>query len=222
MQLPCPNCGQLLEAPEPLPARAQCPYCQAVFQPGARDETLRPPPAPYQGGAVVAGPQVAQPDQPYRPPAAPYQPAVAPPHVVAADAVRAPAICLIVVGALGLLWAGFDLFGRVILVTQVRQGQPPPLPPFLPPDLARQIAQQQQDPASVALGFGLDLILFVANILITVGAIKMLRLRSYAWAMTSSILAVVPCLSCCCITGIPFGIWSLVVLNRSDVRPGFP
>ena len=53
------------------------------------------------------------------------------------------------------------------------------------------------------------------------GAISMVRRGSRGLAMTAAILAMVPGLSCCCIAGLPLGIWSLIVLNNPDVKSSF-
>lgn len=53
-----------------------------------------------------------------------------------------------------------------------------------------------------------------------IGALRMMRLRSYRWAMTASILALLP-FSPASLLGIAIGIWSLVVLNRPNVRAAF-
>lgn len=53
------------------------------------------------------------------------------------------------------------------------------------------------------------------------GCIKMMKLQSYGFAFTTSILAMIPCISPCCLLGIPFGIWGLVVLNDPLVRNSF-
>ena len=53
------------------------------------------------------------------------------------------------------------------------------------------------------------------------GAWQMLRLRSYGSAIAGSILAMLNFQECCCLLGIPFGIWSLVVLSRPGVRDAF-
>ncbi|MBN1590539.1 MAG: hypothetical protein JW888_13575 [Pirellulales bacterium] len=49
----------------------------------------------------------------------------------------------------------------------------------------------------------------------------MLRLRSYALAMTAAILAIIPCFYPCCIPGAPFGIWAVIVLADGNVRAAF-
>jgi hypothetical protein len=49
----------------------------------------------------------------------------------------------------------------------------------------------------------------------------MKNLQSYGLAMTASIVAMIPCISPCCILGLPFGIWALVILNRPEVKAAF-
>ena len=51
--------------------------------------------------------------------------------------------------------------------------------------------------------------------------IRMLQRRSYGLVMTGVIIGMVPCLSACCCTGLPFGIWALVVLSNEEVRKSF-
>jgi hypothetical protein len=61
---------------------------------------------------------------------------------------------------------------------------------------------------------------FVIGIVMIVGGLKMMRLESYRWAMTASILALLPC-SPVGLLGLVMGIWSLVVLNRRNVIAAF-
>jgi hypothetical protein len=57
-------------------------------------------------------------------------------------------------------------------------------------------------------------------IIVIVGAFRMMRLQNFGLAITASILAMLPC-GPCCLAGIPIGIWSLVVINRDDVKESF-
>src|SRR5262245_54125613 len=67
-------------------------------------------------------------------------------------------------------------------------------------------------PALVAsLAFGVVMI---------VGALKMMRLQSYRWAVAASILAILPC-GPGNLLGLIMGVWALAVLNRDNVRAGF-
>lgn len=61
----------------------------------------------------------------------------------------------------------------------------------------------------------------VVGLVCLFGANKMRNLESYNLAMAASILIMVPCISPCCVMGLPFGIWSLVVLNDSTVKAAF-
>lgn len=53
------------------------------------------------------------------------------------------------------------------------------------------------------------------------GSICMMRLKNYNVAFASSIVAIVPCLSPCFVGGIPFGIWSLVLLLKPALHKMF-
>jgi hypothetical protein len=61
---------------------------------------------------------------------------------------------------------------------------------------------------------------FVIGVLMIIGALKMMRLESHRWAMTVSILALLPC-SPAGVIGLVAGIWSLIVLNRPNVVAAF-
>ena len=61
----------------------------------------------------------------------------------------------------------------------------------------------------------------ICSIAIVIGGGKMTKLRGYGWAMTASILAMIPCTNICACLSIPFGIWALVVLLNSDVKRAF-
>lgn len=57
--------------------------------------------------------------------------------------------------------------------------------------------------------------------LVIFGAVRMMKGRSHGLARTAAILVMVPCVSPCCVAGIPVGIWALVVLASPDVRAVF-
>ena len=59
------------------------------------------------------------------------------------------------------------------------------------------------------------------GVVVIVGAVKMKNLESYGFAMASAIIAMVPCISPCCLLGLPFGIWALVVLSDAGVKAAF-
>jgi prolipoprotein diacylglyceryltransferase len=52
-------------------------------------------------------------------------------------------------------------------------------------------------------------------------SLKMKDLKMWSLCIAASILAMIPCVSPCCILGLPFGIWSLVVLTKPEVKAAF-
>jgi hypothetical protein len=116
----------------------------------------------------------------------------------AGDRLRPPAVLLIVVGVLNLLFGlvplgkgVYDLFQRELAVGW----------------------------CCVGLGIADGL----ASVVIFLAGVRMLALRSYRLAVTGSILAVIPfvSLSSCLLLGAGVGIWALVVLMDGRVRSEF-
>jgi hypothetical protein len=83
------------------------------------------------------------------------------------------------------------------------------------------------DPASIAgykfgiyAGFFIELLGMLLGGIILLGGIQMKNLGNFGLAMTASIAALLPC-HYCCLLGIAFGIWALIVLNQEDVKSAF-
>ncbi len=74
---------------------------------------------------------------------------------------------------------------------------------------------------SGGLGIAIGIVGIAIGVVILVGAIKMKALEGYGLAMAVSILAMIPCVSPCCLLGLPIGIWSLVVLLDPGVKSSF-
>jgi hypothetical protein len=53
------------------------------------------------------------------------------------------------------------------------------------------------------------------------GASLMQKLQKYNMAMAASVIAMIPCISPCCIIGLPIGIWAIVVLVKPEVKAAF-
>jgi len=62
--------------------------------------------------------------------------------------------------------------------------------------------------------------LLVAPVVI-VGGISMLQGKRLSLARSAAILAIIPVTSCCCLVGIPVGIWALRVLKNPEVEAYF-
>ena len=72
-------------------------------------------------------------------------------------------------------------------------------------------------------GFGIVQLVFgiIISVVMLMGARKMIKLESYTWAMTTMIIGMIPCISPCCVFGLPIGIWGIVVLKDPVVKGAF-
>jgi hypothetical protein len=124
--------------------------------------------------------------------------------------VNGPATALIVVGAINALLAVYNVFQGLFGVAA-----PPPNVEGADPELVNMI---QSLTGTYALVSGI--VVGIVAVVIILGALKMKNLQSYGLSMASSILAMIPCISCCLI-GLPIGIWSVVVLSKPEVKSAF-
>jgi hypothetical protein len=122
--------------------------------------------------------------------------------------VMAPAIALLVVGLLGL---AFSLFNVGFALTQQPNNDPNV------PELIRSL----QEGAIGPLAAGIQGAFVLLNLLIVLGGIQMLRMRTWGFALAAAIMAMFDLTSGCCIIGLPVGIWSAIILSAPDVRAAF-
>lgn len=131
--------------------------------------------------------------------------------------VQLPAIALLVLAGVAALMTLAGHFMNDAVMQMAEQSNMP----------EEQLQQLREAWGASAEGFGaLNMLGLVLNVVglavIVLGALRMKQLRSYGLAITASILAMIPCFtSCCCILGIPIGIWSLIVLFDKDVKAAF-
>ena len=121
--------------------------------------------------------------------------------------VNGPAIFMMVLAIINLILVPLSI------LYQFTQGQD--AYNDLPPEL-RDFLLQFSGVASVVS----NVLSFIANILILIGALKMRKCQSYGLAMTASILCILCDWSCCCL-GIGAGIWAIVVLCKPEVKAAF-
>jgi hypothetical protein len=126
--------------------------------------------------------------------------------------VKGPAIGLKVTAIVGLVLVAVGLVINVLTLNGSHIG-------------LQQINDPQMQKLFNTLGGGLgivqNIIGGVVGVVVLLGAAKMQKLQSYQFALTASIVAMVPCISPCCLFGLPFGIWALVVLNKPEVKSQF-
>ena len=134
-----------------------------------------------------------------------------------------PGIFLLIVGIINLLLAGYLVLNAVTIQalsdaefeqymtdTYTRAGRQAPAVDW----------RTVKSPVVVSF-FAWAAVSFVASIVIILGAVKMMTLRSYGLAMTGAVLSMIPLISCCCLGGQGIGIWALVVLLKPEVKAMF-
>ena len=120
--------------------------------------------------------------------------------------INGPAIGLMVTAILGFLAQGTSLILRLAWATMLAtQADIPPMLTALTGTMG-----------VIVSGIGI-----LTSILIFIGALRMMKRANYGLAMAVSILAMIPCISPCCLLGLPIGIWSLVVLSKPEVKATF-
>ena len=142
----------------------------------------------------------------------PPPPPIAPPPVGpgAAQQVQGPAMGLLITAGVGIL---FNLLGLVLRMLGMGMGA---------------LSNLQDSPASrfmpmMAGGIGIlfSLIgLAVAGFIIW-ASMQMKQLRNWNVSLAASIVAMIPCISPCCLLGLPLGIWALIVLIKPEVKSAF-
>jgi predicted Ser/Thr protein kinase len=154
----------------------------------------------HVSGPSGSAPGPAAPAPPPRPGAPPK---IAPVSRVGDAAIIVPAIALLVAGFWKLFWglavlsrAAFGHTGEIYHLSYLR------LIPFARP------------PVAGVMGM---LLYIIPALAIIYGAVEMLRLRRYGWAVVSAIVAMM----FCSVIGVPAGIWALIVLLLPGTRQAF-
>jgi hypothetical protein len=128
--------------------------------------------------------------------------------LVASDQVSGPSIGLLITGILGAAFSFIGLIGS-LFETGIES--------IKSPELIRGYASIAQGAAGVAFCF---VGLLVAGFIIY-ASLKMKALTQWSLCLAASIIAMIPCISPCCIVGLPIGIWCLVVLTKPEVKTAF-
>ncbi|MCY2959510.1 MAG: hypothetical protein NTY35_05030 [Planctomycetota bacterium] len=128
--------------------------------------------------------------------------------------VQPPAIALLVVAGMTVLLFVISLFGNQWMMQAMEHAQ-------MPEEQLQQFRDMMEKSSMVGNVVG-GILNIGGAALIAFGAWRMKEMKSYGLAMTASILAMIPCFtSCCCLLGLPAGIWALIVLLDKDVKAAF-
>ncbi len=157
-----------------------------------------------------------------------FAPAAAP-GVVVADPVRAtaqlrvPGILLVVFAICGLLLAISAPFTKRAMVTfsssfteKLFDAMSQPMPP----EVRASLDASKNQGFGLMDGFGLAMGV-VSNVVMLIGALKMMKLESWGLSLAAAILVMLPCGSCCCCLGIGLGVWVAILLSKPEIKGAF-
>jgi hypothetical protein len=160
---------------------------------------------PFSSGAQGAETQDS--GNPYQSPLGEYHAPIGLADPFAMNRVAGPATALVITASIGLVLQGISI--AINLFSMVAG------PVFRPQGNGIEFVF----PFAANIGTGVFAMAMAG--LVFVGALKMKRLESYSFSMAASIIAMIPCVSPCCLLGLPFGIWALVVLSDGRVKMAF-
>lgn len=133
------------------------------------------------------------------------------PQVVPNEASRqvsGPATGLLVTGIVGIFFAALALIASVVGMG---------IAPFIRDEIPERYVEFWEG----SVGAGSAIVEIAVAAFIIFAALKMRELRQWELSLAASIVAMIPCVSPCCILGLPIGIWALVVLLRPEIREAF-
>ncbi len=126
----------------------------------------------------------------------------------AADQVSGPSVGLLITGILGGVLSFIGLIASLFR---------PGIESIKTDEFIGGYARIAEGAAGVAFCF---VGLLVAGFIIY-ASLKMKALTQWSLCIAASIIAMIPCISPCCIVGLPIGIWCLVVLTKPEVKTAF-
>lgn len=127
--------------------------------------------------------------------------------------VKAPAICMLVMGILSALYAFAFPFQMKQQFNAIANQ------PGMDANMRAMI--QNWSAAPMWIWFIAVVFSLLINGVIIFGSLRMMKLRSYGLSMAAAVLSILPCGSVCCCLGLAFGIWAAITLNRPDVKSHF-
>ena len=122
--------------------------------------------------------------------------------------VSGPSVGLLVTGIIGGI---FSLIGLILSFFGAGIG----------PFMQERIGDKYMDLFQGVAGMASSFIGILVAAFIIYAALKIKELNQWGLCVAASILAMIPCVSPCCIVGLPIGIWCLVILMKPEVKAAF-
>lgn len=198
----CPKCRQAVRVPDTLRDQAvKCPLCMTIFMPQLNTPGTT---SPYPARGIPEHPDAV--DEPRH-------------HETGENSARdrlvPPAVGLLVVGGLSLMLAVLEIV--VMLLVHLPPQEVEKFSPFYRAEIEKLDQPGVRERKAVIAGVFAGL-----SGLTIIGSIQMFRRRGWGAAVLGCAVAVINFHNCCCLFGLPFGVWGLVVLFDEQVRQSFP
>lgn len=210
---PCPGCrAKLTVASSDLGLDVECPYCKSVYRAMASGPSATAPvsqrPSRRRFEDEMEDDEDLRRDRDEDDEDRPRRRRSS--RASALEVVSGPAICLMVLGMLGLLYAVANL---ALNLAGVNDQQ------------LKQLQNQNQNNPGFNAGLQIGYVIGVAlpglwGTVVLLAGINLKRLKMLPSVWVGTIFSMLPC-NPCCLLGIPFGIWTMTVLNRPDVKRAF-
>jgi hypothetical protein len=132
--------------------------------------------------------------------------------------VAAAVMFLTWVANIGVIASGYDVS---LAITELFAGMVPANDPQRPKiDQQLEEMRTRDRTAETVQAAGLAAVNLAANVVVLLAGLRLKQTRSRGLVMAGSILAMIPCNSCCLI-GLPIGIWAITTLGNADVKAAF-
>lgn len=123
----------------------------------------------------------------------------------ALERVKVPAILLIVIGVLTDLSGIYNIYSSTT-------GAEMPAGETVPAGMEGFIAFMQ------SFGLVIGVLQLITGVLILMGGLKLKKLQSPGLVKTAAILCMIPFLNCCCLIGLPIGIWVFILASKPEIK----
>lgn len=201
--IPCPACQHDVRVPESLFGQpVRCPQCKAYFNAPTRDAEGNVGKAELVDESLVPPPR----------PIVPRTPLSSSPCAMAGT-------LLMIVGIMGSLVNGYQAIDSLKNPEQVKQRVTDGLKMY-----SQMTKQEFTEEQTEQIAKGLPVvssIFFGISVVPVLGALAMLRMRMWWLAVMGSLVAIFNIGNCCCMIGLPAGIYSLLKLFDPEIRALF-
>lgn len=135
---------------------------------------------------------------------------------------NAPAICLMVAVLISALWCCYNIIVTILASPESNAEIMSTYSDIMDLNIDDEMMQQMAGGGSKIFGVIFWAFMLLINLFLFYGAVQIRSLKNYGLAMTTAIIATIPCcFAGCCVVNMPFGIWLLTILRDPVIKASF-